>query len=80
MPLADRPEGRKLLAAVEPGDAVITPKLDRMFRSASDALGTLEEMKGQGVRLHMIDFRGDVCSNGISSHDPFGHGQGRARA
>lgn len=80
MPLADRPEGRKLLAAVEPGDAVITPKLDRMFRSASDALGTLEEMKGQGVQLHMIDFRGDVCSNGISSHDPFGHGQGRARA
>lgn len=66
VPLADRPEGRKLLAVVEPGDAVITPKLDRMFRSASDALGTLEEMKGQGVQLHMIDLGGDVCGNGIS--------------
>ena len=66
VPLADRPEGRKLLAIVEPGDAVITPKLDRMFRSASDALGTLEEMKGQGVQLHMIDLGGDVCGNGIS--------------
>jgi putative DNA-invertase from lambdoid prophage Rac len=50
MPLADRPEDRKLLAAVEPGDAIITPKLDRMFRSASDALGTLEELKGQGIQ------------------------------
>ena len=66
VPLADRPEGRKLLTVVEPGDAVITPKLDRMFRSASDALGTLEEMKGQGVQLHMIDLGGDVCGNGIS--------------
>lgn len=66
VPLADRPEGRKLLAALEPGDAVITPKLDRMFRSASDALGTLEELKGQGIQLHIIDLGGDVCGNGIS--------------
>jgi DNA invertase Pin-like site-specific DNA recombinase len=45
---------------------VITPKLDRMFRSASDALGTLEEMKDQGIGLHIIDLGGDVCGNGIS--------------
>ena len=44
----------------------MTPKLDRMFRSASDALATLEEMKDQGVGLHMIDLGGDVCGNGIS--------------
>ena len=66
VPLADRPEGRRLLAAVKPGDVVVTPKLDRMFRSASDALATLEEMKDQGVGLHMIDLGGDVCGNGIS--------------
>ena len=65
VPLADRPEGRRLLAAVKPGDVVVTPKLDRMFRSASDALATLEEMKDQGVGLHMIDLGGDVCGNGI---------------
>src|SRR5688500_4588411 len=47
VPMADRPEGRRLLAVVKPGDVVVTPKLDRMFRSASDALATLEEMKDQ---------------------------------
>jgi putative DNA-invertase from lambdoid prophage Rac len=66
VPLADRPEGRRMVAAVQAGDVIITPKLDRMFRSASDALGTLEEMKEQGVGLHMIDLGGDVCGNGIS--------------
>jgi DNA invertase Pin-like site-specific DNA recombinase len=28
--LADRPHGAALLAALKPGDVVITPKLDRM--------------------------------------------------
>ncbi len=65
-PLADRPEGKRLLEAAGKGDAIITPKLDRMFRSASDALATLEELKAEGVALHMIDLGGDVCGNGIS--------------
>ncbi len=66
VPLAARPQGQRLLAILKPGDAVVTPKLDRMFRSASDALGTLEEMKEQRISLHMIDLGGDVCGNGIS--------------
>jgi DNA invertase Pin-like site-specific DNA recombinase len=37
-PLAERPESSRLLAALQPNDVVITPKLDRMFRSALDAL------------------------------------------
>jgi hypothetical protein len=44
----------------------ITAKLDRMFRSAADALATLEEFKAQEIGLHMIDLGGDVCCNGIS--------------
>jgi putative DNA-invertase from lambdoid prophage Rac len=63
---AEREEGKRLLTAIKVGDVIITPKLDRMFRSASDALGTLEELKDQGVALHMIDLGGDVCGNGIS--------------
>ena len=66
MPLAERGQGQRLLAAVAKGDAIVTPKLDRMFRSASDALATLEELKAEGVCLHMIDLGGDVCGNGIS--------------
>jgi DNA invertase Pin-like site-specific DNA recombinase len=66
VPLAERPEGQRLLAAAESGDVVITAKLDRMFRSAADALVTLEEFKQQEIGLHMIDLGGDVCGNGIS--------------
>lgn len=66
VPLAERPQGAALLGMVEQGDVIITPKLDRMFRSASDALGTLEEIKAQGVGLVMLDLGGDVTSNGIS--------------
>lgn len=66
IPLAERPAGGRLLAAVAKGDVIVTPKLDRMFRSASDALGTLEEIKAQGVGLVMLDLGGDVTTNGIS--------------
>ena len=66
VPLAERPEGHRLLQAVSKGAIVITAKLDRMFRSAADALVTLEELKRQGVALHMIDLGGDVTGNGIS--------------
>ena len=64
--MADRPEGASLLAVLMPGDVVVTPKLDRMFRSANDALSVCDRMKVRGISLHMIDLGGDVTSNGIS--------------
>jgi putative DNA-invertase from lambdoid prophage Rac len=65
-PLGERPQGRRLLDALKPGDIVITPKLDRMFRSALDALDVLAQIKKRGVALHMIDLGGDTTGNGIS--------------
>jgi putative DNA-invertase from lambdoid prophage Rac len=65
-PLHERPEGAALLAKLRPGDTIITSKLDRMFRSALDALGVLSRLKEQDVSLHMIDLGGDVTGNGIS--------------
>jgi DNA invertase Pin-like site-specific DNA recombinase len=65
-PLADRPQGAALLAAIKPDDIIITPKLDRMFRSALDALGVLGDLKKRDIALHMIDLGGDVTSNGVS--------------
>lgn len=64
-PLVNRPEGAALLAVVKVGDIVITSKLDRMFRSALDALNVLKAFKDQQIHLHMIDVGGDV-TNGIS--------------
>ena len=66
VPLGDRAEGSALLSGLKAGDVVITAKLDRMFRSAVDALGVLDELKARKVSLHMIDLGGDVTSNGIS--------------
>jgi putative DNA-invertase from lambdoid prophage Rac len=66
VPLADRPEGQRLLTTLQAGDTVITAKLDRAFRSAADALGTLEQLKEDRIGLHMIDLGGDVTGNGIS--------------
>ena len=65
-PLNTRPAAKELLAALTPGDVIIAAKLDRMFRSARDALDVLEELKAQGVALHLIDLGGDVTGNGIS--------------
>jgi len=65
-PLGERPEGGRLLAVLNAGDVVITPKLDRMFRSALDALDVLGQIQKRGVVLHMVDLGGDVTGNGIS--------------
>jgi DNA invertase Pin-like site-specific DNA recombinase len=66
LPLADRPEGNRMLATVGNNDIIVVAKLDRAFRSAADALTVLEELKDQGVGLHMIDLGGDVIGNGVS--------------
>ena len=62
-PLGDRPEGMKLLSRLSTGDVIITPKMDRMFRSALDALHTLEKLKKCGVSVHMIDLGGEVLDS-----------------
>src|SRR5215471_6051688 len=65
-PLGERPDGARLLAVLNARDAVITAKLDRMFRSALNALDVLGRLKERDVALHIIDLGGDVTGNGIS--------------
>jgi putative DNA-invertase from lambdoid prophage Rac len=66
VPFSERAEGAALLAALKSVDVMITAKLDRMFRSALDALEVLAKLKARNVSLHMIDLGGDVTGNGIS--------------
>jgi DNA invertase Pin-like site-specific DNA recombinase len=66
VPLAERAQGKAMLTTLKAGDVVITAKLDRMFRSALDALAVLADLKERGISLHMIDLGGDVTGNGIS--------------
>jgi hypothetical protein len=41
-------------------------KLDRLFRSALDALKVVESLKTRGVKLHLLDLGGDIAGNGLS--------------
>lgn len=63
-PLPEREQGGILIGDLKPGDTLIAAKLDRVFRSAEDALHVMESMRQDGVALHLIDLGGDVTSNG----------------
>ena len=64
-PLGKRPEGARLLAALRPGDIVVAARMDRCFRSAFDALQTIQDFKRRRIALWLLDL-GDVSGNGIS--------------
>ena len=66
VPVAERSEGARLYARLCKGDAIIVPKLDRLFRSALDALQTVADLKERGVSLHLLDLGGDISGNGLS--------------
>src|SRR5205809_7707318 len=57
--LEGRPQGRELLRAVQSGDTIIASKLDRMFRSASDALRVIEALRRRKISLYLLDVGGD---------------------
>jgi DNA invertase Pin-like site-specific DNA recombinase len=64
-PLSRRPEGAKLLAMVQPGDVIVAARMDRCFRSALDALQTIQSFKQRRISLWLLDL-GDVSGNGVS--------------
>ena len=64
--VAKREQGERLYARLCKGDAIIVPKLDRLFRSALDALQTVADLKERGVSLHLLDLGGDISGNGLS--------------
>jgi len=65
-PFVSRPEGCRLFEVMQSGDTLLCSKLDRLFRSARDALIVSDELKQKGVSLHLLDLGGDVTGNGIS--------------
>lgn len=65
-PVNERPAGAVLFGMLRSGDMVIASKLDRLFRSALDALQVVEDLKGRGVKLHLLDLGGDIAANGLS--------------
>lgn len=66
VPLASRPAGAALLAALIKGDVLIAAKLDRLFRSASDALVVVEQFKRDGIDVVFTDLGTDSVTSGGS--------------
>jgi putative DNA-invertase from lambdoid prophage Rac len=66
IPVVERPAGGALFAHLERGDTIISPKLDRLFRSALDALTVVENLRKRGIALHLLDLGGDISGNGMS--------------
>jgi DNA invertase Pin-like site-specific DNA recombinase len=49
------------------GDVLIAAKLDRVWRSAKDALVTIDEFKKRGIAVHLLDIPGgSITGNGVS--------------
>ena len=67
IPVEERPVGGALLARLDRGDIVIAAKLDRLFRSALDALKVVEDLKKRGVALHLLDLGGDISSSAMKA-------------
>jgi putative DNA-invertase from lambdoid prophage Rac len=66
VPVNERERGGPLFAKLKRGDVVIAAKLDRLFRSALDALKVVEDLRKRGVALHLLDLGGDISGNGLS--------------
>src|SRR4249920_1106859 len=71
-PLADRPEGGRLLGRLVKGDMLIVPKLDRAFRNAADALATAERLKARKIDLVVADMGSESVTQNCVSRMFFG--------
>jgi putative DNA-invertase from lambdoid prophage Rac len=66
IPVTQRLKAGPLFAKLVKGDTIIAPKLDRLFRSALDALQVVDDLRKRGVSLHLLDLGGDISGNGLS--------------
>lgn len=65
--LRERPAGGNLMEKVKTGDTIYVAKLDRIFRSAADALVMAEEFTKRGIDLVIADIGAEpVTKNGTS--------------
>ena len=65
VPFSKRPQGKEVLESLKSGDHLVCAKLDRAFRSSSDALLITESLKKRGVKLHILNLQvgDDACIN-----------------
>lgn len=64
-PLPDRPGGRAVLAALQPGDELVFYSLSRLGRSAGEVLRLLESLAARGVTVRSL-------TEGLDTRSPAG--------
>jgi DNA invertase Pin-like site-specific DNA recombinase len=67
---ADRPQLKKLMAVLAPGDVVITPAVDRLSRDTTDLMVIARDMQRAGAGLRslaepVLDTTGDFAELGL---------------
>lgn len=62
IPLRNRPQGRMLWDALDPGDTVVFNRVDRVFRSVCDAADTAKTWQERGVRCVILDLGIDLAT------------------
>ena len=55
MKLSSRPNGSAIYEHAKSGDVVVASKMDRLFRSALDAIETLEVFSSRGIDVILLD-------------------------
>ncbi|QSO52345.1 recombinase family protein [Alicyclobacillus curvatus] len=52
---ADRPKFQEVLSKLQGGDTLVVTKLDRFARSTVDAIKTVKELFGRGIKVHVLN-------------------------
>lgn len=68
-----RPGGQKLIRAIRKGEvqSVVSLKLDRMFRSVTDGLLTIEDWYKKGITIALLDYGGHVLDTSSPTSKAF---------
>ena len=74
---ADRPQLRKMMAALGPGDVVITPAVDRLSRDTTDLMVIARDVQRAGAGLRSLaepagsdrDHYGQAASRAAAGHE-----------
>ena len=58
----ERPQARRLMRDVKPGDHLVISKSDRAFRNARDCLNTEDALSQMGITLHCLNINWDTST------------------
>lgn len=73
-PIAERPQGKRLLLSVQKGDTIAFSALDRAFRNLADGINTMTDLDKRGVTVIILNLpgSGDGRPSPVNFSSPMG--------